>query len=81
MKNNLISALAMGLLALSSCSVQTELPVYLDESRDIALRIAREIRFIDDDRRAADHCNMMHPEWPPIGSGTARAMRIPVERS
>lgn len=54
---------------------------YLDESRDIALRIAREIRFIDDDRRAADHCNMMHPEWPPIGSGTARAMRIPVERS
>ena len=40
MKNNLISALAMGLLALSSCSVQTELPVYMDESRDIDERVA-----------------------------------------
>ena len=40
MKNNLISALAMGLLALSSCSVKTELPVYMDESRDIDERVA-----------------------------------------
>lgn len=39
MKNNLISALALGLLTLASCSEKTELPVYLDESRDIDERV------------------------------------------
>lgn len=52
-----------------------EIAAYLDESESVVRRIAREIRFIGDDRRAAAHYNLVHSGEPPIGAGTVRALR------